>query len=188
MTPESLLARTCTHILRALAAWLDKAEAQFPPSEAEALLSARLADDMFPLSTQVRFACVQAQEGVYRLRGKAFPPAVGVMLAEGRDAPEKPGTLAQARDRIAQTLAVVATMSETEQSGAPDRPIVHVLPDGMTFDLTAESYVRDWVIAQFYFHVMTAYAILRHRGVALGKADFAAHMFAHVRPDSLPAQ
>ena len=51
-----------------LSAWLAKAEAQLPEGHAERLLLARLAPDMFPLATQVRFACVQAQEGVFRLQ------------------------------------------------------------------------------------------------------------------------
>ena len=70
----------------------------------------------------------------------------------------------------------------------PARPIAHALPQGMVFDLTPEQYVRDWALPQFYFHVMAAYAILRARGVALGKADYVAHMFAYLRPGTLPAQ
>ena len=54
----------------------------------------------------------------------------------------------------------------------------------MTFDLTAEQYARDWALPQFYFHVMTAYAILRAQGVALGKADYITHMFAYLRPST----
>ena len=55
------------------------------------------------------------------------------------------------------------------------------LPIGLTFDLTGTQYARDWALAQFYFHVMTAYAILRHHGVSLGKADNVAHMFGYLR-------
>jgi len=57
---------------------------------------------------------------------------------------------------------------------------------GMIFDLSVDQYARDWAMAQFYFHVMIAYAILRHRGVNLGKADFVAHMFAYLRPGTMP--
>lgn len=63
-----------------------------------------------------------------------------------------------------------------------ETPIAHDLPTGMIFDLTAEQYARDWALPQFYFHVMIAYAILRSEGVELGKADYVAHMFAHLRP------
>ena len=64
----------------------------------------------------------------------------------------------------------------------PSAPIAHALPIGMTFDLTAEQYARDWALPQFYFHVMTAYAFLRAQGVELGKADYVTHMFAYLRP------
>ena len=56
----------------------------------------------------------------------------------------------------------------------------------MIFDLTLDQYTRDWAIAQFYFHVMAAYAILRNRGIDLGKADYVAHMFAYLRPETAP--
>ena len=66
--------------------------------------------------------------------------------------------------------------------------IAHALPNGMIFDLTAEQYARDWALPQFYFHLMIAYAILRNRKVELGKADYIPHMFAYLRPDTLPAE
>ena len=61
------------------------------------------------------------------------------------------------------------------------------LPDGMTFDMTGEQYARDWALPQFYFHVITAYAILRHQGVDIGKADYVPHMFAYLRPGTMAA-
>jgi len=66
------------------------------------------------------------------------------------------------------------------------RLIVHELPNGMIFDLTAEEYARDWTLAQFYFHIMTAYAILRSEGVDLGKADYVPHMLTYLRSESAP--
>ena len=186
MTPTSLLAASCLHLLTALSAWLTKAEEQLPDDEAEALLSARLAPDMFPLSTQIRFACVQAQEGVYRLKGEPFPASIQALLTEGRDAGERPGTLADARARIEETVALVRSSAAEPEDADPARPIEHDLPTGMIFDLTAEQYARDWALSQLYFHVVTAYAILRSGGVALGKADYLAHMFAHLRPGTMP--
>ena len=91
MNAADLLGPTYLHMLTALSAWLDKAAAQVGPDEADALLAARLAPDMFPLSTQIRFACVQAQEGMFRLSGEQFPPSLQVLLDEGRDAGERPG-------------------------------------------------------------------------------------------------
>ncbi|MET0363453.1 MAG: DUF1993 domain-containing protein [Sphingobium sp.] len=184
MSLTTLLVPTYRQMLKTLSAWLDKAEAH--PSAGEALLSARLAPDMFPLSTQVRFACVQAQEGVYRLKGEDFPASVETLLNEGRNAGERPGSFADARNRIEETLALLDGLAPDALDGDPERPIAHALPMGMIFDLTAEQYARDWALPQFYFHLMTAYAILRAEGVELGKADYVSHMFAYLRPGTLP--
>lgn len=182
MALTDLIVPSYLHMLKALSAWLDKARAQLPEAQAEALLSARLAPDMFPLATQVRFACVQAREGVSRLRGETFPQVIGDLLDEGRNAGEHPGSLADAQVRIAETVALLQALAPDALDIDPDTPIAHALPIGMTFDLTAEQYVRDWTLPQFYFHVMIAYAILRAQGVELGKADYVSHMFAYLRP------
>jgi hypothetical protein len=186
MSLTRLLVPTYQQMLKTLSGWLEKAQAQCPPEEAQALLSARLAPDMFPLSTQIRFACVQAMEGVYRLKGEPFPPTIDEFLDEGRGANERPGSLADAQAGIAQTLALLDGLAPDALDGPADAPIAHALPNGLVFDLTAEQYARDWTLPQFYFHVMTSYAILRHAGVALGKADYVAHMLAHVRPGTMP--
>jgi uncharacterized protein len=181
-----LLIPTCVQMLGALSAWLGKAAAQLPGARADALMAARLAPDMFPLATQVRFACVQALEGVFRLRGQPFPASVAELLEEGRNAAGRPGSIADARARIAETLAVIEAAAADLPDVDPAMPIAHALPQGLVFDLSAECYARDWALPQFYFHLMTAYAILRARGVALGKADYVAHMFAYLRPGTMP--
>ncbi|BBC74078.1 conserved hypothetical protein [Altererythrobacter sp. B11] len=186
MNLPTLLAPTYTQMLQALSAWLAKAQAQLPGDEGEALLSARLAPDMFPLATQVRFACVQAQEGMYRLLGREFPESITTLLDEGRNAGEAPGSIADAQARIAETVALVEQLAAESFDTDGTRPIAHELPMGLVFDLTAETYARDWALPQFYFHLMTAYAILRSRGVELGKADYVAHMFGYARPGTLP--
>ncbi len=98
---------------------------------------------MFPLSTQIRFACVQAHEGVFRLRGEALSPSVAVLLDEGRNAAERPGSIAEARARIAETVTEVEAAGADMPAVDPAMPIAHALPQGMVFDLTAEQYVRD---------------------------------------------
>ena len=183
-----ILVPTYVQMLGVLSAWLSKAEGQMPGGESGALLSARLAPDMFPLATQVRFACVQAQEGMCRLQGRAFPPTIEVLLNEDRSAAERPGSIADARARIDETLSVVEALAAEPAQADPEAPIAHGLPNGMIFDLTAEQYVRDWAVPQFYFHVMIAYAVLRGAGVELGKADYVAHMFPHLRPGTMPTQ
>lgn len=185
MSLTTLLVPTYTNMLKALSGWLDKAAEQMP-TEAEALLSARLAPDMFPLATQVRFACVQAREGVYRLTGSAFPDSLAALLDEGRNAGEAPGTLADAQTRISETVALLDSLAPDALDLDPASPLPHELPNGMIFDLTAWQYARDWTLAQFYFHIMIAYAILRSRGVDLGKADYIPHLLPHLRPCALP--
>lgn len=184
MSLTTLLVPTFTQLLTSLSGWLQKAEEQGP--DADAFLSARLAPDMFPLATQIRFACVQVQEAVYRLRGESFPGSIALLLDEGRGAGERPGSISDAQARIDETLALLGELPIDALDGNPDTLIAHDLPNGMIFDLTEEQYARDWVLAQFYFHVMIAYAILRREGVALGKADYIQHLLPFLRPGSLP--
>ena len=187
MSLSGLLVPTYTQMLKALSGWLDKAEAQRPDGEADTLLSARLAPDMFPLSTQIRFACVQAQEGVHRLKGQDFPRLIATLLDEGGSAGPLPCSIADARARIAETIAMLDGFAPDAPDVDPQKPIALDLPTGVTFDLTAEQYARDWALPQFYFHVMIAYAILRHAGIELGKADYVAHMFTYLRPGTMPS-
>lgn len=187
MSLTDLLVPTYRQMLGTLSRWLDKADNQLPAGGADALLAARLAPDMFPLATQIRFACVQAWEGVHRLQRRDFPPVVAVLLNEGREAGERPGTIADARARIAETLAMLDGVAAGALDADSATPIAHALPNGMIFDLTPEQYARDWALPQFYFHLMTAYSILRAQGVALGKADYVAHMFGYLRPGTAPA-
>src|SRR6476469_10258386 len=96
-------------MLQVLKDLLDKAEAQLGQSQAEALLSGRLAPDMFPLATQIRFACVQAQEAPMRLMGRPLEP-LNELLDEGRNAGERPGTLTEARASIDQAVALLDSL------------------------------------------------------------------------------
>jgi hypothetical protein len=181
MSLTEVLVPTFRQMLGALRGWLDKAEGEVGEGKADALLAARLAPDMFPLSTQIRFACVQALEACHRLRGESFPPLVAELLDEGRNAGERPGTLDDARSRIAQTLANLADFAPDALDTDPQTPLPHELPSGMVFDLTAGQYARDWALGQFYFHLMIAYAILRAEGVGLGKADYIPHLVPYIR-------
>jgi hypothetical protein len=184
MSLTQLLVPTYVQMLNGLSAWLVKAQGS--SADADALLSARLTPDMFPLSTQIRFACVQAQEAVYRLKGEDFPASLGGLLDEGRNAAEYPGSIADAQGRIAQTIALLEGLAPDALDADAGTMIAHALPNGMILDLTAQQYARDWSLSQFYFHLMTAYAILRANGVDLGKADYVAHLFPYIRPGTMP--
>ncbi|KJS34881.1 MAG: hypothetical protein VR74_18430 [Hyphomonas sp. BRH_c22] len=185
MTLTELLIPTYRQMLQALALWLRKAAAQ--AADADALMAARLASDMFPLSTQIRFACVQAYEGAHRLRHEPMPPALDTLLDEGRNGGDQPGTMAAALARIDEALAFLDGLAPGTLDSGAGRPLALELPMGLAFDLDGEGYARDWALPQFYFHIMTAYAILRNQGVELGKADYVQHMFAFLRPGTAPA-
>ena len=180
MTPTQLLVPTYRQMLKALSAWLTKASDH--EATGDAVLSARLAPDMFPLSTQVRFSCLQVFEAVAWLRGEDFPLIWHELLEEGRNGAESPGSLVDAQARIGEATAVLKTLLADELDAGADTAIELKLPDGRVFDMTGDEYVRDWAIPQFYFHVMTAYSILRREGVELGKADYVQHAFAYLRP------
>jgi hypothetical protein len=175
------LAPTYRQMLAALATWLRKAQAQ--DADPDALMSERLAPDMFPLSTQVRFACRQAHEGLHRLRRQAFPAIVDELLTEGRQGGEQPGTISDAILRIEETIAFLDTLTPDALDDGAAQPLSLELPAGLAFDMNGVEYARDWALPQFYFHVVTAYAILRSRGIGLGKADYVGHMFAYRRTE-----
>ena len=168
---------TYVQMLKGLSAQLTKGEAYaaegvMPPEE---LIAARLAPDMFPLATQVRFVCTQASDLLRHLTGsESFAPA--------EDATDFDGLRAQLADAIARIKAAPASAFD----GVADKTIELKMPNGIIFDLTGEAFVRDWALPQFYFHLTAAYAILRHKGVPLGKPDWVPHMFAYIRPGTLP--
>ncbi len=184
MFVKDLIVPTYTNMLRALASWLKKADETL--DDADAVLSERLAPDMFPLATQIRFSCVQAYEGCCRLTNEAFPAVYQELLDEGREGGSTPGTVESAITRIETTLAFLDGHSDEDWEANATKSLGLELPMGIAFDFTGEEYVRDWALPQFYFHVMTAYAILRHKGVALGKADYVAHAFQYIRPGTEP--
>ena len=158
--------------LRALSAQLDKAlawGAENAVGELQ-LIVARLAPDMFPLAAQVRFTCLQAIQPLVRLGATGAPTLTD-------DAADFAGLQAQ----IAATLTWLDTVDAGALDTQPDRPIGFDLPNGMAFDMTALTYVRDWAQPQFYFHAVAAYSILRHMGVPLGKADYVGYMMAYLR-------
>ncbi|AJC20539.1 DUF1993 domain-containing protein [Pandoraea pulmonicola] len=188
MTLTEILKPTTSQMMRALSAWLDKA-ARYEKSKGgtpDRLMTLRLAPDMYPLAAQVRFVSYQAMEPAFRLRGEAIPDDVLAVQSEGWRASEKPGTFAEAKACLANAIAFVDALPANALDAGADKVVSLALPNGVIFDMTGEQYVRDWLLAQFYFHTNTAYAILRQHGVELGKADYVAHVLPYMRSGSAP--
>jgi hypothetical protein len=149
-------------LLGALSANLDKAAAFAEAKKVDpaVLLGARLAPDMFPLTRQVQIACDMARNGALRLAGR-----------EVTAVPDTETSIEELKARIATTLSVIDDIPASEIDGSEDRTVVLKMRAGeMTF--TGLRYLIGFVIPNLTFHCATAYNILRHNGVEVGKRDF----------------
>lgn len=156
---------TCQHMLRNLSHILDKAEAhaqarKFDPA---ALTQFRLAPDMLPLTRQVLIACDAAKNGVARISGLEAPRFE-----------DNETTFPELKARIQKTLDYLASVPAEAMNGTEDKDITFPVGRDATRTMKAEAYLKHWMLPNFFFHVTTAYAILRHSGVELGKADYLA--------------
>jgi hypothetical protein len=151
-----------TQALDALGNVLSKAEAhaaarKFDPA---VLLAARLAPDMFPLSRQIAIACDFAKGATARLAGIEVPTW-----------PDDEKTLPEFKARVAKTSDYVRGFKPTQVDGSEEREISLKLRDA-TRTFKGQAYLLHFVLPNFFFHATTAYDILRHNGVELGKRDF----------------
>ena len=149
-------------LLTNLGHWLDKAEAhaQAKKFETSVYLSGRLAPDMLPFTTQIQIACDGAKFGVARLAGVEAPKFE-----------DNETSFAELRERVRKTLDYVQSVPAAQIDGTEAKDIVIPRRDG-TMTLKGEIYLKHYVLPNFFFHMTTAYALLRHNGVELGKADF----------------
>jgi hypothetical protein len=157
-----------TILLGNINAWLDKAEAHAREKniDVEALLASRLIADMLPLSAQINFATAFAKNTMCRLAGETPP-----------DYPDTDASLAQLRARIARTLDIVASASVEAVNEGENREIAFGLGPDRKVTLSGTDYLLRFALPNFYFHLATAYDILRANGVAIGKMDFVAGAF-----------
>lgn len=145
-------------------AWLDKARAHaeargFDPVN---YLSLRLAPDMLPFAKQIQIASDGAKGCVARLAGVEIPKW-----------DDNEATLDELRARLGRTIDYVQGFAPAQIDGNESREIVLQLRAGeVHFD--GQRYLEHWALPNFYFHVTTAYALLRHAGVELGKSDYLA--------------
>lgn len=167
-----------TNGLKALSGELEKARTWGAANGVGELqfAAARLAPDMFPLASQVRFTCVQAVQPLARLGISDVP-----------EFSEDASDFAGMQEQIAAALAFLAAVDPAALGVDGDGAVSFTLPNGMTFDMTAFDYLRDWAQPQFAFHRVAAYAVLRHMGVPLGKADYVSYMMQYLRPGTAPA-
>ncbi len=126
----------------------------------QVFLSARLAPDMFALTRQVQIATDHAKGAPSRLAGREVPKY------EDNEA-----SFADLEARIAKTVAYLATFSAAEINGSDDR-MIDVKLGGRELSMPGMQYLLNLAMPNFYFHLTTAYDILRHNGVPLGKATF----------------
>ncbi|WP_218963617.1 DUF1993 family protein [Janthinobacterium sp. BJB304] len=124
---------------------------------------------MHTLARQVEFTCTQAQEAVCRLTRQALPQVA------------TPASMTEAKALIAHTLDLLAAADRTAIDNSAQQQVSITLAGGLSFDMTGLEYALNWATPQFYFHLVTAYNILRHNGVPLGKAEYVQHMFAYAR-------
>lgn len=148
--------------LKNLSAILDKAQAhadarKFDP---KALTAARLYPDMFPMLRQVQSACDTAKGAVARLAGVEIP------VHEDTEQ-----TLEELKARIAKTIAFINTIKPAQVDGSEEREVVLKFRSGEV-KFKGMQYLLGHALPNFYFHVTTAYDILRHNGVEIGKRDY----------------
>ena len=147
---------------RALSAVLEKAQAHADAHGIahDTLLTARLYEDMAPLTGQVQRASDSAKFAAARL-GDVDAPSM----------PDTEASFAELQDRIARTVAFLGSVPRNAMNGREDADITLKTPS-RSFEFKGLGYLQTFALPNFYFHVTTAYAILRHNGVPLGKMDY----------------
>ncbi len=149
--------------LAGLSAVLDKAAAfaEAKKVEPSVLLSTRLSPDMFPLVRQVRAATDHAISACGRLAGAELPTFAN-----------SEATIPELKDRIAKTVDFLKGLKPGQIDGSEGKEIKITFPSGAVREFTGQSLLLNNSLPNFYFHCTTAYDILRHCGVELGKRDF----------------
>ena len=139
------------------------AHAQEKGEDFKTYLESRLAPDMFPLIKQVQVACDMAKGAGARLAGVEIPKY-----------DDNETSLAELKDRIARTVAFLKGLDRKAFDGAEGREIVLKFPQ-REFRFNGSDYLTGFVLPNVYFHITAAYAILRSKGVPLGKRDYIGH-------------
>lgn len=146
-----------------LVRWLDIAEAhaaakKFDPS---VYLTARLAPDMLPFPKQIQIACDMAKFAVARLSGTTAPKF-----------DDSEASIAELKQRVAKTLDYIRSVPADQIDGSEAKEIEVPIRGASPLKFSGETYLKHWVLPNFYFHLTIAYGLLRHNSVEIGKFDF----------------
>jgi hypothetical protein len=164
--PLSLYDASIPPVVRALeilATLLRKGQvhAEAEKLDPSALLDARLAPDMLPLSAQVQRVSDTAKGAAARLAGAEMPSF-----------PDEETSFSELQERIAKTLAFVKSIRREDIDGQEAREIVLSPRRGTPMTFTGQSYLQTFVLPNVYFHLSIAHGILRNQGVPIGKLDY----------------
>ena len=142
--------------------WLDKAEAHASAKKFEpgVLLEARLAPDMLTFTKQLQIACDTAKFCVARLAGVESPKF-----------DDSETTIEQLRERINATITFLKSVPAAKIDGSEAKEVTLPRRSG-PIQMTGEAYLKHFALPNFFFHITTAYALLRHNGVEVGKMDY----------------
>lgn len=151
------------NMLGNLSHFLDKAQAhadakKFDPA---VLVDYRLAPDMLPFRRQVQIACDASKNGLARLVGQEAPKFE-----------DNESTLEELKERVRKTLAYLDSVPRAQVDGCEDKDITFPVGRESTRTMKGEAYLLNLALPNLFFHVTTAYAILRHCGVELGKSEY----------------
>jgi hypothetical protein len=151
------------NMLGNLSHFLDKAQAHAEAKKFDPLVltDCRLAPDMLPFKRQVLIACDAAKNGLARLSGVEAPKFE-----------DKESTLAELKERIRKTIDFLDSVPRASVDGCEDKDITVPVGREATRTMKGEAYLLNWALPNLFFHITTAYAILRHNGVELGKSDY----------------
>ena len=170
MLMHKIAADSFVAMLTSLSKILDKATAVARDRTLD-LVNCRLAPDMYTLAQQVQQACHYARNGMSRLAGR---PAAAMSEVEA--------TLCGLKTQIAQAIDFVRSVPEAEFEGAEARDCSIEIPNGLVIEMDGLRFLESWTLPHFYFHVVTAYDILRHVGVDIGKKDYLSQVGGFIRP------
>ena len=153
------------HMLGNLSHLLDKAAAHAEAKKFDAanLLNYRLAPDMLPFTKQVQIACDACKNGIARVAGIEAPKF------EDNEA-----SFQELKARIQKTIDFLSTVPADKLDGTEDKDVTFPVGKDSTRTMKALAYLTTWSMPNMFFHITTAYAILRRNGVELGKADYLA--------------